>query len=84
VVHSYVAQVLRPTLRPGNIVIMHNLRAHQTAGIHEAIEQAGARLLYLPPYPPDPLACLACRLPCGVISCIHPGHPRKRKSLLAL
>lgn len=28
VVHSYVAQVLRPTLRPGNIVIMHNLRAH--------------------------------------------------------
>jgi transposase len=49
----YVAQVLRPTLRPGDIVIMDNLRAHKVAGIREAVEQAGARLLYLPPYSPD-------------------------------
>jgi transposase len=49
----YIEQVLRPTLRPGDIVIMDNLRAHKVAGIHEAIEQAGARLLYLPPYSPD-------------------------------
>src|SRR3712207_4480440 len=49
----YVAQVLRPTLRPGDIVIMDNLRAHQAAGIREAIAQAGAQLLYLPPYSPD-------------------------------
>jgi transposase len=49
----YIEQVLRPTLRPGDIVIMDNLRAHKAAGIREAIEQAGARLQYLPPYSPD-------------------------------
>jgi transposase len=53
VFRTYVAQVLRPTLRPGDIVIMDNLRAHKAAGIREAIEQAGAQLLYLPPYSPD-------------------------------
>jgi DDE superfamily endonuclease len=49
VFHIYIEQVLRPTLRPGDIVIRDNLRAHKVAGIREAIEQAGARLLYLPP-----------------------------------
>ena len=49
----YVEQVLRPTLRPGDIVIMDNLRAHKAAGICEAIEQAGAQVVYLPPYSPD-------------------------------
>jgi transposase len=49
----YVEQVLRPTLRPGDIVILDNLRAHKATGIREAIEQAGARLQYLPPYSPD-------------------------------
>lgn len=49
----YVEQVLRPTLRPGDMVIMDNLRAHKAAGIQEAIEQAGARVWYLPPYSPD-------------------------------
>lgn len=48
-----VDQVLRPTLQPGDIVIMDNLRAHKVAGIQEAIAQAGARVLYLPPYSPD-------------------------------
>ena len=32
---------------------MDNLPAHKVAGIREAIETAGARLLYLPPYSPD-------------------------------
>jgi transposase len=49
----YVKQVLRPTLRPGDIVIMDNLRAHKAVGIREVIEQAGAQVLYLPPYSPD-------------------------------
>ena len=49
----YVAQALRPTLRPGDLVIMGNLRAHKAAGIREAIEQAGAQLWYWPPYSPD-------------------------------
>jgi transposase len=49
----YVEQVLRPTLRPGDMVIMDNLRAHKTAGIREAIEPVGAHICYLPPYSPD-------------------------------
>ena len=53
VLRAYVEQVLRPTLRLGDIVIMDNLRAHKAAGIREAIEQAGAQVLYLPPYSPD-------------------------------
>jgi transposase len=50
---AYVEQALAPTLRPGDIVIMDNLRAHKVAGVREAIEAAGAELLYLPPYSPD-------------------------------
>ena len=53
VFRAYVAQVRRPTRRLGDIVIMDNLRAHKAAGIREAIEQAGAQLLDLPPYSPD-------------------------------
>jgi transposase len=53
VCRAYVARVLRPTLCPGDIVIMDNLRAHKAAGLREAIEQAGAQVLYLPPYSPD-------------------------------
>jgi transposase len=50
---AYVDQVLVPELRPGDIVIMDNLGSHKRAGIRQAIEAAGARLLYLPPYSPD-------------------------------
>lgn len=53
VFRAYVGQMLVPTLRPGDIVIMDNLPAHKAAGVRDAIEAAGARLLYLPPYSPD-------------------------------
>ena len=49
----YVEQVLAPTLSKGDVVIMDNLPAHKIAGIREAIEARGARLLYLPAYSPD-------------------------------
>jgi transposase len=48
-----VEQVLRPTLRPGEMGLMANLRAPKAAGIREAIERTGARRPYLPPYSPD-------------------------------
>lgn len=53
VFRAYVAQVLVPELRAGDIVIMDNLRPHKSAGVREAIEAAGAFVLYLPPYSPD-------------------------------
>ncbi len=53
VFRAYVEHVLCPTLVPGDIVVMDNLRAHKVAGIREHIEAHGAQLIYLPPYSPD-------------------------------
>ena len=50
---AYVDQVLVPELEPGDIVVMDNLGSHKGADVRAAIEAAGARLLYLPPYSPD-------------------------------
>jgi transposase len=50
---AYVAHVLVPELRPGDIVIMDNLSSHKGPRVRQLIETAGARLLYLPPYSPD-------------------------------
>ena len=50
---AYVEQVLVPTLRPGDIVIMDNLPAHKPVAIRQAIEAEGAELRFLPPYSPD-------------------------------
>ncbi len=50
---AYVEQFLVPTLRSGDVVIMDNLGSHKRPGVREAIEHAGAHLLYLPPYSPD-------------------------------
>ncbi len=50
---AYVEQVLIPVLTPGDIVILDNLPAHKPVAIREAIEAAGAVMLFLPPYSPD-------------------------------
>jgi len=50
---AYVEHCLVPTLAPGDIVVMDNLAAHKVCGVREAIETAGASVLYLPPYSPD-------------------------------
>ena len=50
---AYVEQVLVPTLRPGDIVVMDNLPAHKPGAIRNAIETAGAELRFLPAYSPD-------------------------------
>ncbi|AMK25786.1 putative transposase C-terminus [Sphingobium sp. TKS] len=50
---AYVAQVLVPELRPGDIVILDNLSSHKRASVQVLIEAAGATLRFLPPYSPD-------------------------------
>ena len=50
---AWVKQGLAPTLRAGDLVILDNLATHKIRGVREAIQAAGARLLYLPPYSPD-------------------------------
>ena len=53
VILAYVEQVRVSALAAGDVVIMDNLPAHKAAGVRDAIEVAGASLLYLPPYSPD-------------------------------
>jgi transposase len=50
---TYVARVLVPELRPGDVVIMDNLPSHKGPRVRELIEAKGASLRYLPPYSPD-------------------------------
>lgn len=50
---AYVDQVLVPTLRRGDVVVMDNLAVHKQPDVRVAIERAGARLRFLPPYSPD-------------------------------
>lgn len=50
---GYVEQVLVPELRRGDVVVLDNLGSHKLAGVRAAIEGAGCRVLYLPPYSPD-------------------------------
>jgi transposase len=49
----YLRQIIAPALQPGDVFVMDNLAAHKVGGVRQAIEAAGARLLYLPPYSPD-------------------------------
>jgi len=50
---AYVEQVLVPTLRPGDVVVLDNLAAHKQPEVRTAIEQVGALVRFLPPYSPD-------------------------------
>ena len=50
---AYVQQVLVPTLAPGDVVVADNLPAHKDRRVREAIEAAGASLVFLPAYSPD-------------------------------
>ena len=50
---AYVEQVLVPTLRPGDVVVLDNLAVHKQPDVHAAIAAVGAQLRFLPPYSPD-------------------------------
>lgn len=60
VFEEWLRQYLVPLLRPGNIVIMDNLKQHKQACVREAIERAGATVLFLPPYSPELNAIEEC------------------------
>ena len=53
VFETYVAEVLCPSLRPGDVVIMDNLSSHKSPQITKMITDCGAALNYLPVYSPD-------------------------------
>ena len=53
VFEAFTEQVLVPKLRRGDIVVLDNVGAHKPDRIRQLVEEAGARLLFLPPYSPD-------------------------------
>lgn len=53
VFEAFVEQVLVPTLRPGQIVVLDNLSIHKSEKAQRLIESCGCQLLFLPPYSPD-------------------------------
>ena len=50
---AYVETFLVPTLKPGDVVVLDNLRSHRGKAVRRAIRKAGAKLLFLPKYSPD-------------------------------
>jgi transposase len=50
---AYVEQVLVPTLKQGDIVVLDNLGSHKAAAVRLMIRAVGARVFFLPPYSPD-------------------------------
>ena len=55
---AYVEQVLVPTLKPGDVVVIDNLGSHKGKAVRRAIRTAGAKLFFLPAYSPDLFAKL--------------------------
>ena len=53
VFEAYLEQVLAPSLRPGQVVVMDNLSSHKGSRVRELVEERGCEILYLPPYSPD-------------------------------
>jgi transposase len=49
----FVIEVLVPTLRPGDLVVLDNLSVHKSSAARAAIEAAGAQLRFLPTYSPE-------------------------------
>jgi transposase len=53
VFNAYCEQVLRPSLRAGDVIVLDNLGAHRASRIEEIADGCGARVIWLPPYSPD-------------------------------
>ena len=76
---AYIDQVLGPTLAPGDVVVLDNLRVHKAPGVAEALDAFGARLLFLPPYSPDftPVELAFSKLK----TCLRTAQARTREAL---
>lgn len=50
---DFIENTLLPNLKPGDILVMDNLRVHYSERAQDLLEDAGVQILYLPPYSPD-------------------------------
>jgi transposase len=53
VFHSYVREILLPTLKAGDILVMDNLSAHKDSQVLDLLKRAGVTVRFLPAYSPD-------------------------------
>lgn len=51
--NAYLEQVLRPTIKPGDVLVLDNLTAHHASRIEEVAAECGASVIWLSPYSPD-------------------------------
>lgn len=78
---AYVGEILLPTLRKGDLVVMDNLSAHKNAQTVALIESVGAKAAFLPAYSPDlnPIEMMWSK----VKSILRKLEARENESLLA-
>ena len=50
---KYISDMLSPTLKKGDILILDNLSVHKVVGALDPVYEKGASVLFLPPYSPD-------------------------------
>lgn len=53
VFNAYLEEVLRPSLREDEVIVLDNLGAHRASRIEDIARECGARVLWLSPYSPD-------------------------------
>jgi len=77
---TYVAEGLRPALRPGDIVVLDRLAAHRVPAVTRALRRAGIGVWYLPPYSPDfnPIEKIWAK----VKACLRKAAARTKEALL--
>jgi transposase len=80
VFQTYVREVLCPTLRAGDLVVMDNLSPHKSDQTLALITQAGAGVLFLPAYSPDlnPIEKMWSK----VKSCLRSAEARTQETLI--
>jgi transposase len=49
----YIEKILAPTLSPGDVVVLDNLRSHKGKAARAIVRAKRAHLIFLPPYSPD-------------------------------
>jgi transposase len=79
VFEAFVGHVVVPEIRRGDVVVWDNLKAHYSPRAKQMIEEAGGRIIFLPPYSPElnPIELAFSKLK----KLIRDREPRTRQAL---
>jgi DDE superfamily endonuclease len=73
----YVREILAPTLKSGQIILMDNLSVHTSKWVRELIEERGCQLWVLPSYSPDLNPIDICQPQCAFKHKLSYHWPRR-------